>query len=180
MFYVYVLKCIDNKYYVGSTADLNVRNRQHLNGSGSAWTRKYPPICIEWSGKTNNENLETIKTLEYMIQYGIYNVRGGDYCKFDLSIDFAEILYKLICKCPRCDRPGHFDNECACDVCGNRGHLTDECLHCTNCGKRGHSEVDCYNCYKCGRPGHSPDNCDACYLCGERGHFSNDCGYVFP
>ncbi|CAG8470820.1 12778_t:CDS:1 [Funneliformis mosseae] len=177
MFYVYVLECSDNKYYVGSTADLNVRHRQHLNGSGSAWTREYPPICIKWS---NNENLETIKTLEYMSQYDIDNVRGGDYCQLDLSDDdIDDINYKLEHRCYQCDRPGHFADNCVCDVCGNRGHLTNQCYHCTNCGKRGHLKMNCYNCYKCGRPGHFPHKCDVCYLCGERGHFSHDCKYVF-
>ena len=92
MFYVYVLKCHNNKYYVGETRDPDVRYGQHFNGEGSDWTSLYRPTRIIWEKKTNNRDLELAKTLEYMEIYGIENVRGGSYCKVDLSEkDFQKI-----------------------------------------------------------------------------------------
>jgi putative endonuclease len=42
--YMYILKCFDNSYYVGSTKNLNVRLLQHQSGEGSNHTKKYLPV----------------------------------------------------------------------------------------------------------------------------------------
>jgi predicted GIY-YIG superfamily endonuclease len=41
---IYILKLQNNKYYIGKTNDINSRYKQHLCGSGSAWTKKYRPF----------------------------------------------------------------------------------------------------------------------------------------
>ncbi|CAJ0850102.1 14715_t:CDS:2 [Entrophospora sp. SA101] len=53
MFYVYVLECADNKYYVGETMDIDRRWEMHKSGRGSGWTRIYEPIRIKWYGRSN-------------------------------------------------------------------------------------------------------------------------------
>ncbi|KPM47319.1 GIY-YIG nuclease family protein [Jiulongibacter sediminis] len=42
--YMYILKCSDGSYYVGSTKDLELRVLQHQNGEGANHTRKYLPV----------------------------------------------------------------------------------------------------------------------------------------
>jgi len=44
MSHLYVLKCTDNKYYVGTTDHLELRMKEHFEGEGTAWTTRYPPI----------------------------------------------------------------------------------------------------------------------------------------
>ena len=44
---IYILKCEDDKYYVGKIAS-NVwkRIKQHFDGKGAKWTQKYKPVDI--------------------------------------------------------------------------------------------------------------------------------------
>jgi len=46
MFYVYILECSDNKYYVGMTSDLRHRLISHLSGNGSVFTKKHHPTSL--------------------------------------------------------------------------------------------------------------------------------------
>jgi predicted GIY-YIG superfamily endonuclease len=51
---LYILKCKNNKYYVGTTKqDVKKRLTQHMKGWGAAWTKKYKPI----SKNTKNKSL---------------------------------------------------------------------------------------------------------------------------
>ena len=44
---LYILKCKDNKYYIGTThKETNERLSQHMSGKGSAWTKKHKPLLI--------------------------------------------------------------------------------------------------------------------------------------
>ncbi|WP_298147335.1 GIY-YIG nuclease family protein [Flavobacterium sp.] len=42
--YMYILKCRDGSYYVGSTFDLELRLNQHQCGEGANHTRKRLPV----------------------------------------------------------------------------------------------------------------------------------------
>ena len=44
---VYVLECINNKYYVGKSLNLERRLKEHFNGRGAKWTQKYSPTRID-------------------------------------------------------------------------------------------------------------------------------------
>ena len=50
--HVYLLRCADGSYYVGSTRDLERRVWQH-NGpdEGAAYTRSRQPVTLVWSGE---------------------------------------------------------------------------------------------------------------------------------
>ena len=76
---VYVLHLECGKYYIGKSDNVNNRYFQHLNGSGSAWTRKYKPISLEKIIENVSSFEEDKITKEYMSKYGIDNVRGGSY-----------------------------------------------------------------------------------------------------
>lgn len=42
--YMYILKCPNGKYYVGSTINLELRFSQHQTGNGAVFTKKNLPI----------------------------------------------------------------------------------------------------------------------------------------
>ena len=49
MAWVYILKCADDSYYVGSTIDLNARLMQHNHGGGSRYTARRRPVVLVWA-----------------------------------------------------------------------------------------------------------------------------------
>ena len=44
--YVYILDCVNGKYYTGSTNNLELRLKEHDEGMGSNFTRKYSPFNL--------------------------------------------------------------------------------------------------------------------------------------
>ena len=42
--FVYILKCSDGSYYVGSTTQLHLRLAQHNHGNGANYTKKRLPV----------------------------------------------------------------------------------------------------------------------------------------
>lgn len=42
--YMYILKCANGAYYVGSTRDLDMRLQQHQCGLGAKYTKRYLPV----------------------------------------------------------------------------------------------------------------------------------------
>jgi predicted GIY-YIG superfamily endonuclease len=86
---LYILKCENEKWYVGISLNLNVRLGQHWNGTGALWTRLHKPIEVhDVIYPATNENE---KTLELMSKYGYENVRGGKYCKLEIDNPFHEV-----------------------------------------------------------------------------------------
>lgn len=91
--YVYVLRLVDNKYYVGWTEHLMERMKDHFENGGAQWTKKYKPVEVikVFRGTKQDEDRET---LTMMISMGKENVRGGKWCNTtkEYSIDPIKIL----------------------------------------------------------------------------------------
>jgi hypothetical protein len=81
MLNIYVLKCSDNKYYVGKTTlDPNTKFLQHLSSNNTcSFTNEYSPLAIIHTQKTIDPLDEDLITKKYMMEFGINNVRGGSY-----------------------------------------------------------------------------------------------------
>ena len=82
---LYVLRLHNEKWYIGRSSNLERRFEQHMNGTGAKWTVLHVPINIHESRPLVSDEDEDAVTLEYMKQYGIYNVRGGTYCAVELK-----------------------------------------------------------------------------------------------
>jgi putative endonuclease len=52
--YVYMLRCSDGSYYVGSTRNLAKRVWEHQEGLGAAYTRWRRPVQLVWSAEYDN------------------------------------------------------------------------------------------------------------------------------
>jgi len=169
MVFIYVLKLKDNKYYIGKTSNPSFRLENHFNQNGSAWTKKYKPIKIEYA-KNGDKFDEDKLTKQYMEKYGIGNVRGGTYCQITLSNETIEMISKELNsgtnKCYKCGKVGHYIKNCpyeqvevevwCCNYCskefssqgGCRMHENMHCKkkpkHCTRCNRNGHTVSQCY------------------------------------
>ena len=139
---VYILKLEDNKYYVGKTNNLRRRYMEHVSGKrSSAWTKKYRPIRIINTIPDAHCLDEDKVTVEYMMKYGIENVRGGPYVSIKLSQNTMNHIIRRIrmaCdQCVYCGSANHFCTYCPvgptiddtvdCKVCKSRTHFTEDC-----------------------------------------------------
>lgn len=114
---LYVLALRGGKYYVGKTRSLERRMQQHVDGQGSAWTKKYPPVRVEKTMKNIDDFDEDKWVKIYMNQYGIANVRGGTYSNIQLTPTQQATLQAEIWastdRCLRCGRDTHFVKNCS-------------------------------------------------------------------
>ncbi len=54
MAWVYILRCADDSYYVGSTRNLDGRLWQHQNGKGADYTRHRLPVTLVFACECEN------------------------------------------------------------------------------------------------------------------------------
>lgn len=48
-YFVYILRCANDSFYVGSARDLDARVKAHNAGRGAAYTFKYRPVYLVYS-----------------------------------------------------------------------------------------------------------------------------------
>jgi predicted GIY-YIG superfamily endonuclease len=173
---IYVLRLEYGKYYVGRSSEPRRRYQEHVNGNGSAWTRKYRPLAIEEILPSTSVFDEDKVTKEYMLKHGIENVRGGSYVQEELNDIQIETLKTEIWSakdaCTRCGRAGHFVKDCYArsDISGNSLEM-EEVWECEKCYK----EFDTYHkCQMHERHCRFSSN-NPCSRCGRRGHYSPSC-----
>jgi predicted GIY-YIG superfamily endonuclease len=103
---LYALRLKQGKYYIGMTSyrDVMRRYEQHATGTGSKWTKLYPPIEIIETRpvgqitESDCASLENQMTMEYMDKYGDRNVRGGALCCVNYETNMKHYNYYSIVK----------------------------------------------------------------------------------
>jgi len=152
--YTYVLKLQRGKWYVGATNNPYRRLMQHFSQGGSA--QKYPPIQIHKVAPSETVHDEDNLTFEYMMEYGVENVRGGIYVQTVLPDEQVREI----------ERRRRMKNG-LCVICGEDGHLAADCSddeapeeeesptrprirereperECLRCGRGSHDVSTCY------------------------------------
>ena len=115
-----MLRCQQEKYYVGSTQNYESRIKRHFDGTGAQWTRRYPPMEVAYTKMCSNavsaRAEEDMEVKRLMTVHGIANVRGGSYCQ--LILDHISVtalereLTHLQDLCLHCGKAGHYASEC--------------------------------------------------------------------
>jgi len=152
---IYILSLEGGRYYIGKSNNVINRYQQHLNGSGSAWTRKYKPVSLEKIIENVSPFEEDKVTKEYMSKYGIDKVRGGSYVEIELSkfhIDAIKMeIWSAKDLCTQCGRSGHFVKDCYAKT-HHSGYTLD-------CESEDESEDESYECEYCKREFSNEDIC---------------------
>jgi predicted GIY-YIG superfamily endonuclease len=138
---IYILRLKGNNFYVGKTDDLTSRLKAHMDGNGSAWTKKFPVVEVDKVIEGASPFEEDKQVKEYMAKHGIDKVRGGSYSSCVLSEDQVYSIQQEIRGaadlCSECGKAGHFVRDCP----KNRKTSSFACLRC---GRKGHNVHSCY------------------------------------
>ena len=169
---IYTLKLENNKYYVGKTTDIQKRYLAHLAGLGSRWTKIYKPIGIISQEEEKTLYDEDNKVKEIMCMHGIENVRGGSYCRFQLSDDEIRFIKKELNsikdECFNCGEKGHYIGSCpnipsisltSPPLSSVLANFTDILPLEINCESK--NNVDSLFCNRCFYTNHTEENCYA-------------------
>ena len=85
MVFIYVIKCDNNKWYIGKTENSKFRIDTHFDKNGSRFTKMFHPIEIYQIIPECDKFDEDKYVKKYMEKYGIDNVRGGTYSRLELT-----------------------------------------------------------------------------------------------
>ncbi len=182
MVFIYILKLIQGKYYVGKTTNPSFRLDNHFNSNGSAWTMKYKPIKLLELIPNCDYYDEDKYTRKYMDKYGIDNVRGGSFVSIELDKNTIQHLTQMSNgtndKCFICSKAGHFAKDCkekdtyyvwCCVKCNKEFDNEKKCeAHTKQCDEEEWEDYD-------ESDEDEDDSNGCCFRCGREGHYATSC-----
>ena len=198
---LYILQLEGGKYYVGKTASPSDRYKQHLAGTGAAWTKKFKPVKMIETRALKDAHDETNMTKDLMKKYGVDNVRGGAYTTVALDDATKAVLEREFRgnsdACYKCGLGGHFAKRCPVTVReedsaavwvpgkpwprATKDHESDEeenvwgCNHCGKEFKRMILAIQHERRCTAKPPPRPAKKTGVCYRCGRASHYSNNC-----
>ena len=135
---IYVLKLSRGKYYVGMTRKNIDRVLTHIDGRGAAWTKKYPPsgtkpiLSFQEGLRESDEDRITLETMK---RFGVENVRGGSWCKVNMTRKEIQMLEKKIATKKK---------PATKTTTQRKKPATTKSPTCSRCGRVGHNRTKCY------------------------------------
>ena len=134
------------------------------NISPVAWVNKYPYVALEHVYSFEEDNcthfIENAIFFQMVMEHKICNVRGGDFCKIELSDEELEIIEEWVKKseqvCYKCKGlyGSHLAKDCPLTIC--YGKKPDG----SPCGGHHYKEVCPYTkCWYCNQSGHYEAKC---------------------
>lgn len=88
-FYTYILKCVDNTYYIGYTVDLAKRLKVHNNKKGAKYTRGRTPVSIVYFESYSNK-VDALRQ-EYALKK-LSRVEKDYYIKENITLEKQKIM----------------------------------------------------------------------------------------
>lgn len=82
---IYVIKLVNNKYFIGSTYNLSTELKDIFtkkNTNKHNWLKQYEPLYVHDIIHNCHHDEEHIYLLKYIRLYGIENVRGSTFDSF--------------------------------------------------------------------------------------------------
>jgi predicted GIY-YIG superfamily endonuclease len=83
--YIYVLKLVEDRYYVGRTSNIFRRIKEHFTVGGSVYTKKYKPLKVIEVEEEKTSDDERKMTFKYIEKYGWEKVRGSYWCSLEIK-----------------------------------------------------------------------------------------------
>jgi len=176
---IYILKLEGGNYYVGKAENPTKRYQEHVDGKGSAWTKKWKPISVENVIPNAGPFDEDKYTKEMMQKHGVDKVRGGSYVRVELEPFQITTLTKELRgaadQCSECGQSGHFVMNCPLMAEKKRNYdLKEKC-------SVGRAPVpvasELVQVYSAKPKKSSPykKNTGECFRCGYKGHWASNC-----
>jgi predicted GIY-YIG superfamily endonuclease len=162
---IYFLELGGSKYYCGKTNDMDRRAKEHKQGGYMcpAWVKEHGFVCVKETFACVSDADEDYRTKQYMLKYGIENVRGGSYSNVTLTAAQLNLLNTEFNtandRCFHCNQPGHFTSKCPNKK--NKGGAVREEKNGGDAVKGKNSAPSAILCTKCGRNNHTEEKCYA-------------------
>lgn len=55
-YFVYMLLCLDNSFYIGTTNDVAKRFAAHISGKGASYTRSHKPLKVVYQEELDDKS----------------------------------------------------------------------------------------------------------------------------
>lgn len=166
---IYVLQLENGKFYVGYTERENgERFIEHFSDEGAEWTKKYKPIqVLEFREGTKDD--ENIVTLELMRELGWFNVRGGKWCKVNMTHPPEELVAHIPINVKNALKTAmskitstkYLSTQQISNTGESNKFMTEIIKQKPKQKPKSKQTVKSDNCYRCGRAGHWEADCYA-------------------